>query len=205
MGKEGSESAPCRNGSGREEPAELRSEGRGAGKVTKKEPDPGGGYGAPGGGYGAPVRWQRDTGDKLSNATLHQGCWSLEAEEPGSEQMQPHLRMEFEVAPFLMHAPTGGSEGLEDRTSHVLALLRQGLWSPRPPTASPGARLPPRWAPLASPREDGNRVRAPRAEQLGLSHLCLCPTRLSGSPCPRGRCPQAPAGICRPDWEKSLL
>lgn len=36
MGKEGSESAPCRNGSGREEPAELRSEGRGAGKVTKK-------------------------------------------------------------------------------------------------------------------------------------------------------------------------
>lgn len=119
--------------------------------------------------------------------------------------MQPHLRMEFQAAPFLMHAPTGGSEGLEDKTSHVLALLRQGLWSPRPPTAFLGARLPPRWVPLASPREDRNRVRAPRAEELGLSHLCPRPARLSGSPCPRGSCPHAPAGICHPDWEKSLL
>lgn len=158
---------------------------------------------APGGGYGAPVRWQRDTGDKLSNATLHQGCWSLEAEEPGSEQMQPHLRMqEFEVAPFLMHAPTGGSEGLEDRTSHVLAFAEARSLSSRPPTASPGARLPPAGPPLHLPERMGTESGPPRAEQLGLSHsLCPCPTRLSGSPCPRGRCPQAPAGICRPDWE----
>lgn len=75
-----------------------------------------------------------------------------------------------------MHAPTGGSEGLEDRTSHVLALLRQGLWSPRPPTASPGARLPPRWAPLHLPERMGTESGPQEQSSWG------CPTSAPAPP-----------------------